>query len=416
MSKTIDEEIDEIEKRIGQQSLLRSEDMSLVHFYIPSELGHITIRKLGQLGVVQFNDVNENVNAFQRTFVDDIRKLQNIYTNIQYLKKQIVAEEIPLSELREVKDLPNMTKNDIDELADKIQEARSKIDDMYESRKRLRSQLLLLIEEKYVITESNYFFEEIDSRNVDLEDENQGRIIHNNLNLDNLTKEKKFGSSNSSSVSKPVNSDEKLINGSGEDNSINPQNDDPDQPNETINKSNLKYVAGVIPRKTMPVFERILWRILRGNLCMNYSEIEEPLQDPETDQKVEKNVFIIFAHGEAMIQKIKRISELLGANLYHLDVDQEVRRENSLKIFSKIEEIHNVHEATNNSIKNDLRAIGAEIETWQAAIAEEIGVYEVMNKLNCEVNNRFMIGEGWCPSQNLRDIKNSFKEISVNIN
>jgi len=99
----------------------------------------------------------------------------------------------------------------------------------------------------------------------------------------------------------------------------------------------------------MPVFERILWRILRGNLCMNYSEIEEPLQDPETDQKVEKNVFIIFAHGEAMIQKIKRISELLGANLYHLDVDQEVRRENSLKIFSKIEEIHNVNKK--NKIK-----------------------------------------------------------------
>jgi len=84
-----------------------------------------------------------------------------LYILIEYLKKQIVAEEIPLSELREVKDLPNMTKNDIDELADKIQEARSKIDDMYESRKRLRSQLLLLIEEKYVITESNYFFEEV---------------------------------------------------------------------------------------------------------------------------------------------------------------------------------------------------------------------------------------------------------------
>jgi len=93
----------------------------------------------------------------------------------------------------------------------------------------------------------------------------------------------------------------------------------------------------------MPVFERILWRILRGNLCMNHSEIEEPLQDPETDKKIEKNVFVIFAHGDAMIQKIKRVAELMGANLYNLDVDQEVRRENSLKIFSKIEEIHNVN-------------------------------------------------------------------------
>jgi len=58
MSKTIDEEIDELEKKLGQQSLLRSEDMSLLHFYIPSEIGHLTVRKLGQLGVIQFNDVS----------------------------------------------------------------------------------------------------------------------------------------------------------------------------------------------------------------------------------------------------------------------------------------------------------------------------------------------------------------------
>jgi len=399
MAKTKDEEIDEIEKNLGQQNLFRSEDMSLVHFYIPSEVGHLTVRKLGQLGVVQFNDLNSEVNSFQRTFVDDIRKLQNIYTNIEYLKKQIVAENVPMKKLENVNDLPLMSKNDIDELAKKVDDARSKLDEMYESRKNLRSQLLLLIEEKYVITESNYFFEEIDSRNIDLEDENKNKVVRNNLNLDNLTKDNKLGSSSSNNISnKESNSDEKLID---------------DQDGGAMNKSsNLKYVAGVIPRKTMPVFERILWRILRGNLCMNHSEIEEPLQDPESDQKIEKNVFIIFAHGDAMIQKIKRVAELMGANLYPIDVDQEIRRENSLKIFSKIEEIHNVHQATNNSITNDLRSIGEEIETWQAAIAEEIGVYDVMNKFNVEVNNRFMIGEGWCPTQRLKEVKSTFKEIA----
>jgi len=402
------EDIEEIEKNLGQQSLYRSEDMSLLHFFIPSEIGHLTIRKLGQLGVIQFNDLNSEVNAFQRSFVEDIRKLQNIYINIQYLRKQIVAENIPIKELENVNDLPLMTKNDIDELAKKVSDVREKLDNMYESRKKLRSQLLLLIEEKYVITESNYFFEEIDSRKVDLEDEDKNRVIHNNLNLDNLTNEKKLGSSSSNNTgSGNVNSDERLISENG-DNQENQEN----VTNGIMKTSNLKYVAGVIPRKTMPVFERILWRILRGNLCMNHSEIEEPLQDPETDKKIEKNVFIIFAHGDAMIQKIKRVAELMGANLYNLDVDQEVRRENSLKIFSKIEEIHNVHQATQNSITNDLNAINEDIEKWQAAISEEIGVYEVMNMFNVEVNNRFMIGEGWCPSQKLRDVKNTFKEVA----
>ncbi len=38
-----------------------------------------------------------------------------------------------------------------------------------------------------------------------------------------------------------------------------------------MNGIDLEFVAGTIERDRMPVFERILWRVLRGNLYMNYS-------------------------------------------------------------------------------------------------------------------------------------------------
>lgn len=49
----------------------------------------------------------------------------------------------------------------------------------------------------------------------------------------------------------------------------------------------------------MGTFERVLWRVLRGNLYMNFAPIEEPFEQASgkaaEENKVHKNVFIIFA-------------------------------------------------------------------------------------------------------------------------
>ena len=59
----------------------------------------------------------------------------------------------------------------------------------------------------------------------------------------------------------------------------------------------------------MQTFERILWRALRGNLYLNYAEIDEPITDPETDEIVEKNVFIILGYFPYFIQIFFSVGE-----------------------------------------------------------------------------------------------------------
>ena len=51
----------------------------------------------------------------------------------------------------------------------------------------------------------------------------------------------------------------------------------------------------------MGTFERIMFRALRGNLYLNYAEIDEVIKDPVTEEEVKKNVFIIFAHGKGIL-------------------------------------------------------------------------------------------------------------------
>ena len=42
------------------------------------------------------------------------------------------------------------------------------------------------------------------------------------------------------------------------------------------------FVAGVINRERIPTFERMLWRVCRGNVFLRQAEIENPLEDPVT--------------------------------------------------------------------------------------------------------------------------------------
>ena len=41
-----------------------------------------------------------------------------------------------------------------------------------------------------------------------------------------------------------------------------------------------RFVAGVISRERIPTFERMLWRVCRGNVFLKQADIEEPLEDP----------------------------------------------------------------------------------------------------------------------------------------
>lgn len=111
---------------------------------------------------------------------------------------------------------------------------------------------------------------------------------------------------------------------------------------QDTNRVSLGYVTGVISRSRMQTFERVLWRSLRGNLYMNSAEIDEPIVDPDSDEVVDKNVFAIFAHGREIINKIRKISESLGATLYTVDNSADKRRDVLLEVTGQIEDLNNV--------------------------------------------------------------------------
>lgn len=175
---------------------------------------------------------------------------------------------------------------------------------------------------------------------------------------------------------------------------------------------NIGFVAGVIPRERIAAFERILWRTLRGNLYMNQSEIPEPIIDPTDNHEVHKNVFVIFAHGKEVIAKIRKISESLGADLYSVDENSDLRRDQIQEVNTRLSDLDSVLRNTRNTLDAELTQIGRSLAAWMIIIKKEKAVYQTLNRFSYDQARKTLIAEAWCPTNSLPLIKSTLQDVN----
>lgn len=184
------------------------------------------------------------------------------------------------------------------------------------------------------------------------------------------------------------------------------------QPDRSFSVMNIGFVAGVIPRERIAAFERILWRTLRGNLYMNQSEIPEEIINPENNEGVAKNVFVIFAHGKEIVAKIRKISESLGADLYSVDDNSELRRDQIHEVNTRLSDLESVLGNTKRTLDAELTAIGRSLAAWMVIIKKEKAVYETLNRFSYDQARKTLIAEAWCPTNSLGLVKSTLQDVN----
>ncbi|KMU76508.1 vacuolar ATP synthase subunit [Coccidioides immitis RMSCC 3703] len=143
-----------------QDTLLRSADMSLTQLYIANEIGREVVSALGEVGLVQFRDLNADTTAFQRTFTSEIRRLDNVERQLRYFHAQMEKEGIemrPSSEFANTLAAPMAS--EIDELAQRSESLEQRIFSLNESYEVLKKREVELIEWRWVLREAGSFFD-----------------------------------------------------------------------------------------------------------------------------------------------------------------------------------------------------------------------------------------------------------------
>ncbi|MCJ1314653.1 H(+)-transporting V0 sector ATPase subunit a [Agyrium rufum] len=362
-----------------RDTLFRSSDMSLTQLYIANEIGREVVSSLGELGLVQFRDLNSETSAFQRTFTQEIRRLDNVERQLRYFKTQIEKQSIPMRPQHEFSNiLAAPSASEIDELAERSESLEQRIASLEDSYETLKKREVELTEWRWVLREAGGFF-----------DRAHGNVEEIRPSSDN----------DEAPLLQDIEQQPRGANGDG-------------QEQQSFALMNIGFVAGVIPRERMGAFERILWRTLRGNLYMNQTEIPEAILDPASNEESHKNVFVIFAHGKEIIAKIRKISESLGADLYSVDENSDLRRDQVHEVNTRLNDLASVLRNTQQTLNAELTQIARSLAAWLVIVKKEKGVYQTLNRCSYDQARKTLVAEAWVPTNSLSLIKSTLQDVN----
>lgn len=109
--------------------------------------------------------LNPEVTAFQRTFVQDIRRLEDMHRSLRYLTAQCEKSgiRIPTAPPLAAYSRPR-TSQEVEELGVKLREAEQRLSQLVASQDTLQKRFLELTEMRWVLREVSVFLDEAESR------------------------------------------------------------------------------------------------------------------------------------------------------------------------------------------------------------------------------------------------------------
>ncbi|XP_060950861.1 V-type proton ATPase 116 kDa subunit a isoform X12 [Limanda limanda] len=140
--------------------LFRSEEMTLAQLFLQSEAAYCCVSELGELGMVQFRDLNPDVNVFQRKFVNEVRRCEEMDRKLRFVEKEIKKALIPTVDTGENPEVP--FPRDMIDLEATFEKLENELKEINTNQEALKKNFLELTELKHILRRTQQFFDEGD--------------------------------------------------------------------------------------------------------------------------------------------------------------------------------------------------------------------------------------------------------------
>uniref|UniRef100_A0A8D3C071 V-type proton ATPase subunit a n=1 Tax=Scophthalmus maximus TaxID=52904 RepID=A0A8D3C071_SCOMX len=321
-------------------SMFRSEEVCLVQLFLQSGSAYNCVSELGELGLVEFRDLNPNVNAFQRKFVGEVRRCEDLEKTFTFLEQEInrsmspslqgpLPPPCPTPLAPQPRELITI-EEECERLARELKE--TPFPEIYLNKFHTGFCLLFVYKVLFVVLLVFPFF------------------------------------------------------------------------------FSCSFVAGVVHPWKVPSFERLLWRACRGYIIVDFREMEDRLEHPDTGEMVQWTVFLISFWGDQIGQKVKKICDCFRTQTFAYPDNTTEREEILQGLEGRIEDIKSVLSQTEAFLQQLLMQAVAVLPQWKVRVQKCKAIQMVLNLCSPSVTDKCLIAEAWCPVTKLPELQSALRE------
>ncbi|XP_021490103.1 V-type proton ATPase 116 kDa subunit a 3 [Meriones unguiculatus] len=337
-------------------SMFRSEEVALVQLLLPTASAYTCVSQLGELGLVEFRDLNASVSAFQRRFVVDVRRCEELEKTFTFLREEVERAGMTLPPPEGT--LPAPPPRDLLRIQEETDRLAQELRDVRGNQQALRAQLHQLQLHSAVLGQSH-------------------------------------GPPMAAAYSEGPSSERT------------PLLPAPRGPHADLK---VNFVAGAVEPYKAAALERLLWRACRGFLIASFRETEGQLEDPVTGEPATWMTFVISYWGEQIGQKIQKITDCFHCHVFPYLEQEEARLGALQQLQQQSQELQEVLGETERFLSQVLGRARQLLPPGQVQIRKMKAVYLALNQCSVSTTHKCLIAEVWCATRALPTLQQALQD------